>query len=70
MSVVKLSDYKVAKQFSADLRYIERIIDLSLRGLENYKKYKPVMQLIADLNNQRSILKAHENTAKKILNQG
>lgn len=68
MSVTKLSDYKIAKQFEKDYKHISKVLDLTIRGLSNFKQYKPVVAVLHELNNQKSILELHLKTAKRIMN--
>lgn len=67
--IVKLKDYKIAKKFEEDFASIDKVIDLSIRGLVNFKQYKPVVAILHEMNNQRTILQAHNKVAKKILDK-
>lgn len=70
MPVVKLRDYKVARQFKADSTEILKVLDLATRALTIYKHYVPCKKIIAEMNNQKAILNAHLTTANKLLNRG
>lgn len=65
--LVKLKDYKVARQFKQDSVEILRVLDLATKALTFYKHYVPCKKVIAEMNNQKAILNAHLNTANKLL---
>lgn len=69
MSVTKLADYRTAKKFEEDYKTIALVMDLTIKGLSNFKHYKPVIAVLHELNNQKSILDLHLKTAKKIMNK-
>lgn len=70
MSVVKIREYKVAKQFKSDSVEILRVLDLATKALTFYKHYVPCKKVMAEMNNQKAILMAHLTTADKLLAKG
>lgn len=69
MSIINLKNYKLAKEYKDDSSDILKVIDLSIRGLQGFNKYKPVMHLLGDLKNTKALLEAHLKTADKILGE-
>ena len=69
MSVVKLKDYRIAKDFEKDYLSIKKVLDLTSRGLACFKQYKPVMAILNEITTQKMILDAHDKVAKKILDK-
>lgn len=67
MDVINLKSYKVAKEYAKDSEEFLKVIDLSIRALSFYNKYKPVSSILYSLKDNKAILEAHLNTAKKII---
>jgi hypothetical protein len=65
--MIKLHDYRVAKEYKKDSQDFMRAIDLSIKALSFYKKYKPVAHILTSLIDEKAILMAHLNVANKIL---
>jgi hypothetical protein len=59
--------YKLAKEYQEDCKTILKIVNLSITGLDRYKRYKPVAEILTELRNNKAILEAHLHTAKKVL---
>lgn len=67
-NVVSIKQHKEAKTNKlhiANIEVILKIVDLSLRGLERYGIYRPVMDILLVLKEQKSILEAHLNKMKQ-----
>lgn len=69
MNLVKLKDYKIAKRYKSDSEHFLKVLDLSSRGLEPFKTYVPIKRILAEIHDQTALLKAHLNTAEKILSK-
>lgn len=67
--LVNLKSYKTAKKFSEDYVHVARVFDLTIRALQPFSKYKPVVSVLDVLRDNKAILDAHKNTADKILKQ-
>lgn len=68
--IVKINDYKIAKQFSVDVENIMKAINLTSKALSYYQHYKPVKKILNTLIDEKAILEAHLSTAQKLLNRG
>lgn len=68
--LIELKSYRLAKQYAADYLIIEKIISLTITGLETFKYYKPIANLIYELKNTQTIMRAHASTAEKLLQRG
>jgi hypothetical protein len=66
MGVFNAKDYKLAKVFCSDLEIILRVVDLAIRGLEPFKRYKPVSRLIFVMKEEKVILESHYDKYKQV----
>ncbi len=66
---INLKNYKIAKEFIEDGALILKLVNLSMPGLNKFTKYKPVANMLSDINSQKAILEAHMRTAKKIVGE-
>jgi hypothetical protein len=66
MSLHNAKDYKLAKIFCNDLELILKIVGLAIRGLEQFRHYKPVTRLLYNLKEEKTILESHLDKYKKV----
>jgi hypothetical protein len=65
--VVNLQNYKLAKEFIKDSKMVLRALELSIRALTPFNKYKPISQVLGEMRAQKAIMEAHLRTAHKII---
>jgi hypothetical protein len=65
--ITNLKSYRLAKEYKKDSTDFLKVIELSQRGLKPFLQYTPIAKILSELKNQEAILKAHLNTAEKIL---
>ena len=67
INLSKFKDHKKYKLISEDLHGILKIINLSINALHPYRKYKPVMEVISNLQNNKTLLELHDKKINKLL---
>lgn len=65
----KYKDHKRNLMIKEDLLTILRIYHLSMEALKPYHKYKPVMETISNLQNQKTILELHFGKFDKLVKE-
>ncbi len=71
MKIVSLDKYKEirrARRIKSDLDDILELFDVIIAGLNNYKKYKPVNEVIKLLKSNKDLLKLYRKKYNKIIN--
>jgi hypothetical protein len=63
---VDLKTYKLAKIICKDLKAIIEVFDLNLRGLELYKHYIPVANVLIQMRHERTILELQYKKYQKL----
>jgi hypothetical protein len=69
MDLVKYKNKKFAKIALNDLEQVRLILDISIGGLQKYKKYKTVNWLLNDLRANLDILDNHIKKCKEIIDE-
>lgn len=70
--MIELSKFKNNKKhkiISGDLKMILKIVNLSINALHPYIKYKPVMEIISNLQNNKTLLELHDKKFDKMLKE-
>jgi len=65
--ILNLKNYKLAKIFKNDITKILEHVNQSIINLTPYIKYKPVVKMLAELRDQKSMLEAHLKNCNKII---
>lgn len=66
-NVVSLKDYKEAKIHLENLNHIKKVLDLTVRGLVNFKVYTPAYESIYYLEGQLIMVNAYIKRYNKVL---
>jgi hypothetical protein len=69
MDLVKYKNKKFAKIALNDLEQVRLILDISIGGLQKYRKYKTVNWLLNDLRANLDILDNHIKKCKEIIDE-
>lgn len=70
--MINLTDYKNLKKVKLivkDLKEVEKRINSSIKTFEAYSKYIPVAEILAVLNNNKTIIDIHLNKYNKLVEQ-
>ena len=66
-NVHDLKKFKAVKLIDRDLAQLVKVLDLNIKGFQNYKHYIPIAKVLATLNEQRTILAIHLEKCKQVL---
>ena len=65
-SLQKLKAMKIVKK---DLDLLVKTVELNIKGLNNYKHYKPINRILEVLQEEEKVLKFHLDKVNEILKQ-
>lgn len=66
-NIVSIKEYKEAKVHLENLNHIKKVLDLTLRGLVNFKAYTPAYESIYYLEGQLIMVNAYIKRYNKVL---
>lgn len=67
-NVADFNRYKKAKVLEKDFEVIIMLLNISIKGLDQYLKYVPVMECVSVLKNNKTLLELNLRRIKTVIN--